>query len=237
MKKEFVNYAHRGASEYLPENTLLAFYTGIYMGANGIETDVRKTKDGKLILFHDDTLERVTGESGAVEDYTYKELQNFHVKKNGFYDKIPLFEDFLQHLSHQNLTFAIELKGEGVEEEIAELLRKYDMANKTVVTSFSFEYISKFRLLAPEFPIGWLVREINDDIINSLKSINAEEICPKAEILTAELVDDLHSKGFRVRAWGVADESLMELAFDCGVDGMTVNFPDKLTKLLAKHQG
>ena len=78
----FVNYAHRGASEYLPENTLLAFYTGIYMGANGKKTDVQKTKDGILVLFHDDTLMRVTGQSGSIADYTFAQLQAFDVQKN-----------------------------------------------------------------------------------------------------------------------------------------------------------
>ena len=66
----FVNYAHRGASEYTPENTLLAFYTGVYMGANGIETDVQMTKDGILVLFHDDTILRLTGAPGSIRDYT-----------------------------------------------------------------------------------------------------------------------------------------------------------------------
>ena len=51
-----INYAHRGASEYAPENTMSSFYLGLTMKANGIETDVQKTKDGKLVLFHDDTL-------------------------------------------------------------------------------------------------------------------------------------------------------------------------------------
>lgn len=89
-----VNYAHRGASEYLPENTMLAFYTGIYMGANGIETDVQRTKDGILVLFHDDTLMRVTGQTGSIGDYTFAQLQEFDVQKNGFTDKIVSLEDF-----------------------------------------------------------------------------------------------------------------------------------------------
>ena len=59
-EKSFINYAHRGASEYLPENTLLSFYTGVFMQANGIETDVRRTKDGVLVLFHDNTRPHVT---------------------------------------------------------------------------------------------------------------------------------------------------------------------------------
>jgi len=62
--KAFVNYAHRGASQYAPENTLSAFYLGLAMGANGIETDVQKTKDGVLVLFHDNSLTRVTGAGG-----------------------------------------------------------------------------------------------------------------------------------------------------------------------------
>ena len=86
-REKFVNYAHRGASEYLPENTLLSFYTGIFMGANGIETDIRKTKDGVLVLFHDNTLERVMGESGDVESLTLEELRAFNISKNGYTDK------------------------------------------------------------------------------------------------------------------------------------------------------
>ena len=67
---KFINYAHRGASTYCPENTMLSFYTGVQMGANGIETDVQRTKDGILVLFHDDTITRVTGKEGSVADYT-----------------------------------------------------------------------------------------------------------------------------------------------------------------------
>ena len=61
---KFITYAHRGASEYCPENTLLSFYTGICMGANGIETDVQMTKDGVAVLFHDDTIERMMKKPG-----------------------------------------------------------------------------------------------------------------------------------------------------------------------------
>ena len=92
--QNFVNYAHRGASEYLPENTLLAFYTGIYMGANGIETDVQRTRDGVLVLFHDDTLQRVTGQSGCIADYTFEQLQQLvrDVEKElkGQYTEVPV---------------------------------------------------------------------------------------------------------------------------------------------------
>ena len=86
--KNFINYAHRGASEYYPENTALSFRKGLEMGANGIETDVQKTKDGVVVLFHDDTLNRVTGKSGSIADYTYSELLEFDVVKGELKEKI-----------------------------------------------------------------------------------------------------------------------------------------------------
>ena len=226
---DFINYAHRGASEYLPENTMLAFYAGIYMGANGIETDVQRAKDGTLVLFHDDTLMRVTGQCGSVSDYTFEELQAFDVNKNGFIDKIPSFEDFMKHFSFRNITFAIELKGAGVEKDTADLLRRYNLQEKAVVTSFNFDYLRTFRQYAPEFQIGYLTESIDDSVLAQLKAIGGEEFCPEAHLMTPELVAKWHNAGFRVRAWGVYNEDLMRHACACGADGMTVNFPDKLT--------
>lgn len=233
---EFVNYAHRGASAYAPENTMLAFYTGIFMGANGIETDVRRTKDGQLVLFHDNTLERVCGESGSVADYTYEQLQQFYVKKGEFTDKIPLLEDFLQHFAFRDLTFAIELKDDGIEEDTARLLREYGMEKKCVVTSFSMDYIRNFKAVAPEFRVGYLTGEVTEETIRQLRQMDASEICPKAEDLTAEQVYRWHREGFRVRAWGVKNAEIMRHAFQCGVDGMTVNFPDLLTNLRKEQE-
>lgn len=235
-KTLFVNYAHRGASEYLPENTFLSFYTGIYMGANGIETDVWRAKDGTLVLFHDNTLERVTGENGSIPDYTFEELQNFYVRKNDFCDKIVRFEDFLKQFSFRDLTFAIELKGPGVEEETADLIRKYHMEKKVVVTSFHFDYICKIKEYAPELHVGYLTSKVDAQLLCDLKAIGADELCPRASILTKELVHEWHREGFRVRAWGVSNEDLMRHVCDCGADGMTVNFPDKLTKLLKEQE-
>ena len=161
----FVNYAHRGASEYCPENTLLSFYTGVYMGANGIETDVRRTKDGGLVLFHDDTLDRVTDGTGLVSDYTFEELRQFCVEKNGLQDKIVTLDDFLAHFALRDITFAIELKGAGVEEDTADMIRKYGIQKKCVVTSFKLDYIRKLKAYAPELEIGYLTKDTSDELL------------------------------------------------------------------------
>lgn len=237
----FVNYAHRGASEYTPENTMLAFYTGMYMGANGIETDVQRTKDGVLVLFHDETVDRVTDGSGALADFTLAGLQQLNVAKNGLVDKIVVFEDFLQHFAFRDIVFAIELKGPGVEEETADLLRKYHMLEKTVVTSFNPEYLENFHAYAPEFETGCLCgesegRPIDAELEKKLLELGITEICPDIKEMTEERVARWHSMGLRVRAWGIRDEKLMRRAVDIGADGTTCNFPDKLAAYLAEKK-
>lgn len=214
---------------------MLAFYTGIYMGANGIETDVQMTKDGVLVLFHDDTIMRMTGEAGGISDYTLEELRQFTFEKNGLTDKIVIFEDFLKQFAFREITFAIEIKQRGVETQLADMLRKYNVGRKTVVTSFMPDCILRVKEYAPEFRVGLLTKDVDDEIIAQLKEMGADEVCPTAAELTREKVDKWHHEGLNVRAWGVKTEELMKHVYDCMADGMTVNFPDKLSAYILKR--
>ena len=231
---KFVNYAHRGASSYAPENTMSAFRLGLEMGANGIETDVQRTKDGVLVLFHDDTLTRVTGQPGSVKDYTYAQLQEFSVTVHGQSDRIPTLKEFLQAFGDLELTFAIELKQPFTEADTVAMLNKYGMKDKTVITSFQLECLMRARACAPDYRMGYLTMDINPLTLPVMDTIGIQELCPEAPTVTPALVEDLHSKGYSVRAWGVSNEDLMKAVYDAGADGMTVNFPDKLTRYIAK---
>ena len=233
----FINYAHRGASEYAPENTLLSFHTGIFMGANGIETDVRRTKDGVLVLFHDDTLTRVTGEEGGIADYTLEELRRFRVKKGHLTDKICTLEEFLAAFAHRDLTFAIELKAADVEEDTAAMIRRFGVEEKVVITSFNFDFVRRMRSAAPELKCGWLTSAVTEERLTEMRAIGIGEICPRATITDRESVARWHEMGFNVRAWGIANEEWMLAACEAGADGMTVNFPDKLTKYITETRG
>jgi len=238
-----INYAHRGASEYYPENTLSSFYAGVTMGATGIETDVRMTKDGVLVLFHDDTLERVTGQTGAVSDYTYAELREFlvHNRTNDRWDRITTLEQFLHCFGWRDLTFAIELKQDFVEKETIDLLNKYSMREKTILTSFHFDNIRRAKEYAPDYRVGYLFGASETDPVGKMQSIGGEELCPQACILTPENTAKWHEMGYSVRAWGVSDVNVMQHVLACGADGMTVNFPDKLTtyrsKIVSEREG
>jgi glycerophosphoryl diester phosphodiesterase len=234
--KDFIVYAHRGASEYCPENTLLSFYTGVYMRANGIETDVQRTKDGVLVLFHDDTINRMMGKEGSISDYTLDELKTFPMEKMGRVDYITTLEDFLEKFSRFDLTFAIELKMGGCEEDTAKLIAKYCNPEKTIVTSFKYEYLLEYKKYAPDAKIGYLVSggKLSDDLTERLINDGFYEICPKASDITAELCEEYHRRGLNVRTWGISNEELMRKVYDIGCDGTTVNFPDKLIEYIGK---
>ena len=233
-----INYAHRGASEYAPENTLSSFYMGLMMGANGIETDVQRTKDGVLVLFHDDTLARVTGEKGSVCDYTLAELKNFKVTGNAptyFYDTIPTLREFLEVFAKYDINFAIELKECGYESEVLALLEEFCMKDKTTITSFKFECIEAVKNTDSSWRVGWLVAAVDDDTIAKLLSIGGEEMAPAATPLTEEKVAVLRENRLGVRAWGVKNVELMKKMCKLKVDGMTVNFPDRLNSYLGSE--
>lgn len=231
-RESFVNYAHRGASEYYPENTALAFDKGLEMGANGIETDVRLTRDGVLVLFHDSTLERMAGKSGGVEDYTLEQLRSFDISFGGYSDKILTLEEFLERYSEREITFAIELKGEGVEVGVAELIRKYALEKKCFVTSFSLDKIKRIKEYAPEIRVGYLAKEVTDELLSELRKIGADELCPKACEITAQRVEEWHRAGFNVRAWGTSNMELGAAVYDSFANGATVNFPDKMAEYI-----
>lgn len=234
----FIVYAHRGASEYAPENTMSSFYLGLKQGANGIETDVRKTKDGVLVLFHDKTLERVIGNFGGVGDFTYAELLKMRVKnhKTATEDIIVRFEDFLHYFGFRDIHFAIELKEVGTEKEVLDLLERYGMREKTVVTSFKFECLKTVKALSPTYKVGYLAADFDSEALAETKKAGVEQLCPQAEHVTKEKVEQWHRLGYSVRAWGVSNVELMKHAYDSGVDGMTVNFPDLLVPYVIAKQ-
>jgi glycerophosphoryl diester phosphodiesterase len=229
----FINYAHRGASAYAPENTLYSFYLALWQGANGIETDVRKTKDDVLVLFHDSTLDRVTAGSGRLADYTYDQLLELQViggKDNSICDRIVRLEDFLRHFMFRDLAFAIEFKQANIEMDTVDMLERFDASAKVTLTSFDFQNIRTAKRYCPKYRVGYLTSVVDDNVFQMMREIKGEEICPNASTLTKDMVERCHQLGFSVRAWGVSDETLMAKVYGLGVDGMTVNFPDLLRK-------
>ena len=232
-----MNLAHRGASSYAPENTLAAFYLGASMGANGLETDLRMTKDGVPILLHDPTLDRTTNGKGRPGDYHWSELRRLDAG-SWFSDaykgeKLVAFEDFLYYFGAKDLMLAVELKEPHLEDAALELLRRYGALEKTTITSFAFELLVETRKRHATVKLGFLTEKITPETVARLLEHGIGQICPRARTLRSEDVRYAKERGLQVRAWGVPDESVMKHALACGVDGMTVNFPDLLAQAAA----
>ena len=233
----FINYAHRGASSYAPENTYAAFYKAIEMNANGIETDVQKTKDGVLVLHHDDSLFRIAGIEKSVSDLTLRELNalDFGIFFGEKYvgERVVTLESFLFHFSGKPLHFAIEIKQGNIEDETLSLCDKYLPRSQFTITSFLLDSILK--LSATKIPpeLGYLSTSFDVNIIEQIRASGIGEYCPFAPSITVDEMFYLRKRGFSsIRAWGVSDEKVMRHALNMGVDGMTVNFPDKLCSAL-----
>ncbi len=236
----FVNYAHRGASQYAPENTMPSFDLGLSMGANGIETDLQVTKDGQLVLFHDDTIDAKSNGSGTIAEHTYEQLLQLDFgawKDARFADtKILLFEQFAKKFLPLSLTFAIELKVTGIAEQALAIMQQYGNMDNIYVSSFQYEALQEARAVDPNVKLTWLIKEpINETNLARLKAINGTQISPRATLVDAAQIKLARAAGCEVRLWGVTDPELMCKVYELDTDGMTVNFPDKLTELMQKY--
>jgi len=231
--------AHRGASAYAPENTFAAFDLAVEMGIRDIEFDVQFTSDSHIVVIHDEVLDRTTDATGPVSDMTLEEIKQldagswFDKKFSG--EKIHTLEEVFNRYN-DDLHFHIEIKSkeaEGLASRTCELVRQYGRTHTTIITSFWKQWLIEVRGFAPEIPTGWLVplgyeTPWTDRFIEEALQEGFSQLCPRANLICKTLVEKLHDNGFDVRCWGVSDEVLMEKVAIAGVDGMTINFPDKL---------
>lgn len=236
----FINYAHRGASAYAPENTMSAFKKAFDIGVNGIELDLQKTKDNKIVIFHDERIDKKSNGIGKISDYTYKELLKLDFgswfSKEYKNEKIVLFEDFMKEVSDKNLMLAIELKDENIEEQTLEIIKRYYNSNNVYITSFMYHTLSKIRKLDNFIKIGWLIEEdINKNNIKELIEITGNQICPPANLVSKEGIRIARNNNLSVRLWGISNPEIMKKVYYLDIDGMTVNFPDKLKELIERN--
>ena len=160
-------WAHRGASGYAPENTLDAFRKAVEMGADGIELDVQMTKDGELVVIHDETIDRVSNGKGWVKDYTYEELKKFNFNKTHLEytkEEIPTLEQVYLLIKPTNLTINVEIKTgivfyPGIEERVLELTERLGMKERVIYSSFNHYTIRKIKELDPQAKTGMLYED------------------------------------------------------------------------------
>lgn len=199
------------------------------------------TKDGVLVLFHDEDMMRLTGVEGNISDYTYKQLAALDVIGGADMDmtgKIPTFEEFLKEFANEDMSFVIEIKQNGIEKQIIEMLDKYEMFNKnTKIISFNIEHLQNVRKHSKDYELGYLVREYDIGIVKQMNELGITLISPKTKILDKDVVKSMHMNGFVIQSWGAYVEKSIKYTYDLGVDAMVVDQPDILINhIKTKHK-
>ena len=222
--------AHRGLSGLELENTISAFVAAGNRTYQGIETDVHVTRDGRFVVYHDDTTERLSDENLRITQTDYAVLKELKLKpqKNrtvGSDFIIPDLKDYLSICAYYGKIAVLELKERMAPEHIAEIyaeVEKYYNPENLIFISFSLQNLIDLRGQQPNAKIQYLVQEFNDDILNTLKEYNFDLdigywVCSK------EVIDTCHENGIKVNCWTVDNPGDAERLIDYGVDYITSN--------------
>lgn len=171
--------AHRGIPSLAPENTMASYQLAYSLGADMLETDVRRTKDGHLVIMHDDTVNRTTNGTGFVRDLTLDEIRQldagikFAPAFKG--EKVPTFKEYLHAFKGKDVVMLIELKDTGIEEQVIKEIEEEGMINQVVLQSFNLDSMITINKLKPEIPVGYLYSQ-GVPGTNSAKVKNAQKM-------------------------------------------------------------
>lgn len=221
--------AHRGYSDLYPENTMLAFKEAINKGFDGIETDVHKTKDGYLVLCHDEKIDRTSDGKGYIKDITYQELlkYNFNNKMEGMNQKIPLLEQLLDLCKNENIILDIELKTDKImysnlEQEVYDMVKDKGLLENVIFSSFNINSLFKMREIDSRLYLGYLYED-NYQKNKQLTIKNNFHAHPKEIFLNDEEIEDYLSAGLDINTWTIKSEFRCHYLFDLGVNMIISN--------------
>jgi len=237
--------AHRGASGYAPENTFTAFDRAVAQRADGIETDVRATRDGVLVLMHDERVDRTTQGEGRVADLEYSAIQRLDAAYGHpgrvEAEAVPTLEEFLARFGGR-VGICLEIKQSGIESAVVEMVRSRGLLaprprqsaaprGKAVLppvsfTSFDLQSAAAVARLAPGSLVGHLTPEFDDAAIGRAIAQGLNQICPPANLCTPARVQGARERDLSIRAWQVRNREALRTAVLALVDGVTCDWPD-----------
>lgn len=239
------NFAHRGFSGKYPENTMLAFEKAVEAGADGIELDVQLSKDGEVVIIHDETLDRTTDGKGFVVDYTYEELSKFDAsyiyRESGKINKIPTLREYFEMVKDKNIITNVELKTGvneyyGIEEKVWNLIKEYKLEDRIIISSFNHYSILKMKKIAPQLKYGLLTETWYVNPGKYTAELGVQCYHPQFAIMTKDMVKELKDNKIEINVWTVNKEKDIRDMIEKGIDGIIGNFPDLTKKIIAEYQ-
>lgn len=240
-------FAHRGASGDYPENTILAFKKAIKIGVDGMELDIHKSKDGQLIVVHDEDVQRTFKGKGLIMDYTLEELKNFECRKFEFiYNnecKICTLREVLELIKNEDMILNIEAKTDEIhydlEADVLDLIEECGVKDKILISSFYHQTIKNFKKIDNSVKYGALYESEKDyateaNIVEHSKKIGVYSINMSRDLVTKEIVQIAHENGLKVFVYTVNSPTVMRKMIDCNVDGVFTDFPELMKEILSE---
>lgn len=228
-------HAHRGASHEAPENTWAAFHLALAQRADFIELDIHQSKDGHLVIMHDETLNRTSNGSGLIKEKTLDELlsldcgQWFSEKFKG--QQMPLLEEVLPWAQKEGLSLNIELKAGSrfyphIEKKLLSLIVQHHMKERVIVSSFDHHALQLLKSLDEEIKTGILYTAALVDPWDYAQKIKADALHPLYLTVDETLLRGAFSKGLWVNPYTVDDPAVMKQLIKAGVSAIITNEPN-----------
>lgn len=230
--------AHRGASARLPENTLPAYELAIEMDCDCIEIDLHRTRDGHVVICHDEKLAGLGGE-GEIADASLAELRRLDA---GGGEPVPTLDEVLDRFGRR-IPFNLELKRgtrgayAGLEAQALGAVTSRGLMGETLFSSFYDPVLQELRDLSPEARLALLIsRRFPDGWPERARALGAEALNPQDALVDEELVERAHGQGLAVYVFTVDEPGRMETLLGWGVDGLFTNHPDRMRLLVGARQ-
>jgi len=232
--------AHRGASAYRAENTLAAYALAVEQGADMIEVDLHRSRDGVIVITHDADL-GCFGAEGVVGAKTFDELRRLDVGRGGEVPAtMPTLEEVLDGFGHRS-PFNLELKWgpegpySGLETAVLEAVESRGLLGRTLFSSFQDSILTELRRASPAARLAVLVDPRQPEPRNMLeraRALGAEAVNPHFMLAGEDLIAQAHSAGLAVYAYTVDDPNTMRGLIDAGIDGLFTNRPDEMRAMV-----
>jgi len=236
---------HRGAMGTAPENTAVSFEKAINKGADGVEFDVHMTRDARLVVIHDERIDRTSDGSGLVKDLTLKELKQYdfgsHFDSAFAGQKILTLEEALE-ITLKCDVINIEIKNgpifyEGIEEKVLKVVKDFDVERKVIISSFNHYTIHKIAKLAPDIMRGVLYMEGLFQPWEYAKTVGANAVHPYYLSIIPDEIRRCHENGIAVNVFGTNDDYFFEMFIKAGVDIIITDFPERALRVRRKMVG
>ena len=254
--------AHQGGDGLWPGDTLFAFGKAVEIGSDVLEMDAHITKDGRIVLMHDETVDDTTDGSGLIEDLTLEELKRLDAAYDWSMDdgvtfpfrgqgiQVPTLDEVFENFPQVRYVIEIKLTRNPIDKPLCDLIRQHGMQDKVLVASFHDADMKNFRATCPQIATSASRTEVRNYVLlgkaflwgfiapayQSIQPPYDPEESLGIAIMTSRFVRESHAKNIRVEPWTVNDPELMKQYIEWGVDGIITDRPDLMLNILNRGQ-